>query len=232
LARFDEVSRDRRSWTGAASLPQLFHSSATAADVHGRASGVTASADSKTYGIAGDSGQQSPAGAIQEMPEWFFARGGTHQGPIAFHELQRMVTSGEIEANGLVWKRGMAAWIPAHQVPELGFASRATTPAQRTGDYSSQPILVASEVYQPPRTSGLAIASLVLGLLWLCGLGSLLALVFASVALSQISRSRGRLEGKGMAIAGMVLGIVGLCLYALPFFASFLAGILNHVQRD
>lgn len=59
-----------------------------------------------------------------------------------------------------------------------------------------------------PGTNGFAIAALVLGILWLCGLGSLLALIFGIVALSQIKRS-GQ-GGKGMAIAGIVLGIIGL----------------------
>jgi hypothetical protein len=182
--------------------------------------------------IVDDSSQQSAARAVEDAPEWFFARGGTHHGPVPLHELQRMVTSGEIESNGLVWKRGMAAWVPAHQVPELRFPGGSTMPSLRDSNYPAQPILTTSTAFQPPRTSGLAIASLVLGLVWLCGLGSLLALIFASVALSQISRSRGRLEGKGLAIAGLILGILGLSLFALPFFASFLAGILNRLQRD
>jgi hypothetical protein len=54
----------------------------------------------------------------------------------------------------------------------------------------------------------LAIASLVLGILWICGLGSLLAIVFGAIALGA-TRS-GRKSGKGFAIAGLVLGIIGV----------------------
>ena len=80
-----------------------------------------------------------------------------------------------------------------------------------------------------PCTSGLAIASLVLGLLWLCGLGSLLATIFGAASLNQIGRSRGRLTGKGMAITGLVLGILGLAgivtMVLLPNFAvGFIRG--------
>ena len=57
-------------------------------------------------------------------------------------------------------------------------------------------------------TNGLAIASMVLGILWLYWLGSILALIFGYVALSQIRR-RGE-SGRGMAIAGVVLGWIGL----------------------
>ncbi|MGY1683586.1 DUF4190 domain-containing protein [Geodermatophilus sp. SYSU D01176] len=63
--------------------------------------------------------------------------------------------------------------------------------------------------YPPPqRTNGMAIASMVLGILWLYWIGSILALVFGYVAKQQI-RERGE-TGGGMATAGIVLGWVGV----------------------
>jgi hypothetical protein len=62
----------------------------------------------------------------------------------------------------------------------------------------------------PAGTNGLAIASLVLGIVWIAGLGSLLALIFGVMAKNQIDASGGRQSGRGMAVAGIVLGIVGL----------------------
>jgi len=59
-------------------------------------------------------------------------------------------------------------------------------------------------------TNGLAIASMILGVLVLDGVGSVLALIFGIVALRQIRR-RGE-GGRGMAIAGVVLGSVGVVL--------------------
>jgi hypothetical protein len=77
--------------------------------------------------------------------------------------------------------------------------------------------------YPPPRrTNGLAIASMVLGILWLYWIGSILALVFGYVARKQI-RERGE-SGDGMAIAGIVLGWVGvglIALFVVVGFASF-----------
>ncbi len=55
-------------------------------------------------------------------------------------------------------------------------------------------------------TNGLAIASLVLGVLWLFWIGSILAIIFGHVSLGQIKRSNGAQAGRGMAIAGLVLG--------------------------
>ncbi|MCZ2810956.1 DUF4190 domain-containing protein [Modestobacter sp. VKM Ac-2979] len=68
--------------------------------------------------------------------------------------------------------------------------------------------------YAPPRsTNGLAIASMVLGIVWLYWLGSILALVFGYVAKKQI-RERGE-NGGGMATAGIVLGWVGVGLFVI-----------------
>lgn len=66
-----------------------------------------------------------------------------------------------------------------------------------------------------PGTNGLAIASLVLGALWLFWIGSLLAVVFGHIALHQIRRSHGWQQGRGLAIAGVVLGWVGIAVLAL-----------------
>ena len=58
--------------------------------------------------------------------------------------------------------------------------------------------------------NGLAIASLVLGILWLGWLGSALAVVFGHVALYQLDDDDN--GGRGMAIAGLVLGWIGMGL--------------------
>lgn len=60
------------------------------------------------------------------------------------------------------------------------------------------------------KTNGMAIASLVLGIVWIYGVGSILALIFGYQAKAQIERSGGRESGRGMAIAGIVLGWVGV----------------------
>ncbi len=64
-----------------------------------------------------------------------------------------------------------------------------------------------------PATNGFAIASLVLGILWIYWIGSILALVFGYVAKRQI-RERGE-GGDGMATAGIVLGWIGVAVFVL-----------------
>ena len=72
-------------------------------------------------------------------------------------------------------------------------------------------------------TNGLAVAALVLGIFWVCGLGSLLAVIFGFVALGQIKRLG--VGGKGLAIAGIVLGIIGL-------LATVAVGVVAVVAAD
>ena len=110
--------------------------------------------------------------------------------------------------------------------PRIGNAPVGSAPGgyQAAGGYPSPP--VPGYWPQPPapgfdpvrRTNGLAIASLVLGILWLFWLGSLASLILGLVALKQIkSRNEG---GRGMAIAGVVLGILGLVFLVIGIIAA------------
>lgn len=75
-----------------------------------------------------------------------------------------------------------------------------------------------------PRTAGLAIASLVLGLLAItcCSiLAGIPALILGSLALQRIGASGGTLGGKIQALVGIVMGVVSFAL--LPLVAGVLA---------
>jgi hypothetical protein len=80
--------------------------------------------------------------------------------------------------------------------------------------------------YQPTasvqKTNGLAIASMVLGIVWIGGLGSLLAVILGLGSKRQIRRSNGSETGGGFATAGITLGIVGV-LGAAILYASILS---------
>jgi hypothetical protein len=70
----------------------------------------------------------------------------------------------------------------------------------------------------------MAVASLVLSLVWIGGLGSLLAVIFGFAARSDIKRSNGTKSGDGMAIAGITIGFVGLCGIAFLIVAVLALG--------
>jgi len=67
--------------------------------------------------------------------------------------------------------------------------------------------------------NGFAIASMVLGILWLFWIGSVLALIFGLVAHQQIKVTRQ--SGKGMATAGVVLGVMGIVFGVLVMIIDF-----------
>ena len=74
-------------------------------------------------------------------------------------------------------------------------------------------------------TSGMAIASLVLGIAgWfflVLAVPSILAIVFGFIAKARIRRSAGALRGNGLAVAGIVLGFTALVLFGLAIFAMW-----------
>ena len=80
-------------------------------------------------------------------------------------------------------------------------------------------------------TNGLAIASLVLSLLWFAGLGSILAVIFAVRGRKQIRESGGTQGGDGIATAGFIVGIVGI-VGAIPFVLVFILAATVNVTHD
>ena len=89
---------------------------------------------------------------------------------------------------------------------------------------------------QPPKTSGLAIGSLVLGILSLICFSILTAIpavILGHIASSRIKRSLGTLAGSGLALAGLITGYlsIALALLAIPLLLAI--AIPNFVKaRD
>lgn len=63
------------------------------------------------------------------MQQWYYSKNGTQLGPVAQGELLAKLSSGEVAQSDLVWKEGMADWLPASQVAELKVLASATPPA-------------------------------------------------------------------------------------------------------
>ena len=89
----------------------------------------------------------------------------------------------------------------------------------------------------PPRpaeakTSGLAIASLILGILGLfsCGLTALVGLILGICGLVSINNSKGRLMGSGLAIAGIVIS--AFMVLFLPITAGMLLPALARARSE
>jgi hypothetical protein len=87
---------------------------------------------------------------------------------------------------------------------------------------------------QPQMRKGLAVASLVLGIisiptLGLVGVGAITALVLGVIALSRIKKEPAVYGGKGMAVAGIVTSVVSLLMAAV---FSILAAVMIPKLRE
>jgi hypothetical protein len=108
-------------------------------------------------------------------------------------------------------------------------ASTASAPWRHEETDSVPPGYVqTSPIFRQQSTNGLAIASLVLGILWLYWLGSILALIFGYVARKQIDRSNEEQKGRGLATAGIVLGWVGVGVAIVALGVGVLVFAASH----
>ena len=85
---------------------------------------------------------------------------------------------------------------------------------------------VVTEVWTPATTNPMAIASLVLSLLWLGGLGSVGAVVLGHISKREIANSQGRQSGANLATAGLVIGYIGLAIMAL-YLVIYVVALAN-----
>jgi hypothetical protein len=116
-----------------------------------------------------------------------------------------------------------------------GYPSGAFPPVQqqhRTGAHPAGPYLPNGPAGQYPTgypyavreapMCGLAVASLVCGIVWVYWITSILAIIFAAVAFGKIKREG--LRGRGLAIAGLVLGIVWMAFLVLGLISVLVGG--------
>jgi prepilin-type processing-associated H-X9-DG protein len=133
-------------------------------------------------------------------------------GPVPADQIKAWIKEGRLAPSSKVQAEGSTDWKELAQVPELAEAlPERPVPPPGPGPGAPSPFPAGAG-----NTSGLAIASLVLGIigLFLCGIGEIVGLVLGIVALVKINQSGGALRGRGLAIAGIVLS--GLSFALLP----------------
>jgi len=194
FSRMHEVSGDGITWGRATTRPELFERAQPAFVIE-----------------EPDFPPEPPVKqALPPADVWYYHQLGANHGPVDLDQLQYLVNSGQVLPTDLVWKQGLPEWIAAARVPGLFKSTGA--PLVQAPVYAGMPIDRQPRNDEPQSVSGLAITSLVLGILWIGGLGSVLAIIFGAVSLYQIRISKGKVTGAGLAIAGLVLGIVLLSL--------------------
>lgn len=95
---------------------------------------------------------------------------------------------------------------------------------------SNQPMAPPPVPGGTAKTSGLAIASLVLALLFFVPLASVAAIVLGILALVKISSAKGSLGGQGLAIAGLCIG--GVCLVMGCMMAAMLLPAISRARAQ
>lgn len=83
-----------------------------------------------------------------------------------------------------------------------------------------------------PSTSGLAIASLICGLLGLCAsiITGIPAIIMGHIGMSKIKKSNGTIGGYGLALTGTILGYVSLLL--IPILAGLLTPVVLKAKKS
>ncbi len=84
---------------------------------------------------------------------------------------------------------------------------------------------------QPPappqgKLNGLAITSMVLGIVWIYWIGSILAVIFGHIALNQIKKDPAQ-KGRGFAVAGVALGWTGVGILVLLIILGVGVGVFG-----
>lgn len=147
-------------------------------------------------------------------------------GPLDENAIRAAIGEGRVNQQTLVWREGMASWLPLSGVPELSSMAPVYGPPGTPVYYgpTSGPMI--------GRTSGLAIASMVCGisgiLLAFCifGIAGIPAVICGHMALHAIEKSPYPLAGRGMAIAGLVMGY----LQILGIVGLVAAGIIGNIK--
>ncbi len=111
FSRAHEVSRDKRSWQPAGTLPELF------------------GAPELRLPQAGDNvflpEIEEPADSYQQpsappgTAKWYYSVGDERHGPVPLMDLQQLVLNGQVSPHDLVWKEGLEDWVPVASQPEF-----------------------------------------------------------------------------------------------------------------
>ncbi len=173
--------------------------------------------------------------------QWYYSKNGVQLGPTTEDDLRAKLSVGEISGTDMVWKDGMKDWLPALTTPE--FAAISPANGAVINPYNAPTVQTYSPVYPgyapPAPTAGLAIASLVCGILGIisCFYLSFLgipAVICGHLALGKIKKSMTPIGGHGLAIAGLVMGYISIAVLVLTvgflIFAFAAAASTNQLK--
>lgn len=149
-----------------------------------------------------------------------------------------MLLSKGLKRDSLVWTEGMTDWKPATEVPAIAALFEPAPAPAGPGEppiapqvilppttpqpgHSPQAWQMGYQTYPAPQGNGMAVASMVLGIVSFpmtisyCGgiITAILAIVFGFIGRGRVNRRETEVGG-GMALTGIILGIAYLLLVA------------------
>jgi prepilin-type processing-associated H-X9-DG protein len=146
-------------------------------------------------------------------------------GSVTADDVCRWIAEGRLNEQSLMKAPGETEFRPLATFPEFAdaFAAKAAQ--------AIEPPPVSAESIGPAKTSGLAIASLVLGILgvFTCGVTALIGLVLGIIAMIKVKQSRGVLSGGGIALAGTIVSAI--FVFMIPIFAAMLLPALAAAKQ-
>lgn len=142
-------------------------------------------------------------------------------GPVSSDQIQQWIALGRANAQTKTQVNG-GEWKSLGDFPEFAAALSARRTMPAAPPPGSAP---------PQRTNGLAITSLILGILgfFSCGITALIGLILGIVAMMQVRRSNGTQGGGGIALAGTIVSAVFL-LFIIPLGAAMLLPALAEAK--
>lgn len=138
-------------------------------------------------------------------------------GPVTAETVREWIASRRANASTKIQAEGSSDWKPLSEFPEFKEAlagAGGPPPVHRAPTSTSPPAA-------PAKTSGMAIASLVCGVLGCFGITAVIGVILGIVSLVRINRSQGRLGGHGIAIAGLCVSGFML-IFAIPMMAGLM----------
>jgi hypothetical protein len=156
------------------------------------------------------------------------ASDGKPYGPISLEQLKQWAAEGRVGPQTAVQTEGAADWKKAGEMPELAAVFPGGAPPASSGP---PPVPAAASGAQQ---KGLAVTSLVLGLLSLVCFGILAgvpAIICGHIAHARARRLPAQYGGAALALAGLVLGYVSIVLTFLILPAMLLPALARAKDR-
>jgi len=161
--------------------------------------------------------------------DYHLARNGQQLGVMSDAQIRQGLNDGTVQTTDILWTDGMTDWKPVSEV----FKGQAASPAIPTIPVMTRPVSVLPMSTATPPATGLAITSLVMGILGFatCGLTSIVAIVCGHIAKSRIKSSSGTMGGSGMALTGLILGYICIALLPIAILSALALPTFNSVQQ-